>query len=69
MKSSLYVGSFMICAILVKYRFKIMNLLLLFLGVLCIVYCVCVLCSGAGHGTGTEKIKKYNVNNSLPIGM
>ncbi len=25
-----------------------MNLLLLFLGVLCIVYCVCVLCSGAG---------------------
>ncbi len=28
---------------------KIMNLLLLFLGVLCIVYCVCVLCSGAGH--------------------
>jgi hypothetical protein len=28
---------------------KIMNLLLVFLGVLCIVYCVCVLCSGAGH--------------------
>ena len=31
------------------YVLKIMILLLLFLGVLCIVYCVCVLCSGAGH--------------------
>ncbi len=51
MKSNLYVESFMIWANLVKYCIvlKIMNLLLLFLGVLCIVYYVCVLCSGAGH--------------------